>query len=201
MTIGYARVSTADQNLDLQLDALKRAGCERIFEDHASGAKAKRPGLDNCLRALEPGDTLIVWRLDRLARSLLKLLELLQFLDQHDIGLRSLTEAIDTNTLSGKLVLHVMGAIAEFERGLIIERTNAGLQAAKERGQTFGRPIKMTPEKLAEAKRLIITEDLSVPQVAKRIGVSAAALYGALPGGKGALMGKELPADDISYPE
>lgn len=112
-----------------------------------------------------------------------------------------MTEAIDTNTLSGKLVLHVMGAIAEFERGLIIERTNAGLQAAKERGQAFGRPIKMTPEKLAEAKRLIINENLSVPQAAKRIGVSAAALYGALPGGKGALMGEGLPVDDISYPE
>lgn len=121
MLIGYARVSTTDQNLDLQLDALRRVGCERIFEDQASGTKAKRPGLDRCIQAVEAGDTLIVWRLDRLARSLLKLLEMLQFLDAHHIGLRSLTEAIDTKTLSGKLVLHVMGAIAEFERGLIIE--------------------------------------------------------------------------------
>lgn len=201
MIIGYARVSTTDQNPDLQLDALRRAGCDRIFEDQASGAKARRPGLDRCLQAIESGDTLIVWRLDRLARSLLKLLELLKFLDENNIGLRSLTEAIDTKTLSGKLVLHVMGAIAEFERGLIIERTNAGLQAAKERGQTFGRPVKMTLEKLEEAKRLIITEGLSIPQAAIRIEVSTAALYAAIPGGKGALMGEGLPTDDISYPE
>jgi DNA invertase Pin-like site-specific DNA recombinase len=202
MIIGYARVSTADQNLALQLDALKRAGCERIFEDHVSGAKAKRPGLNNCLRALEPGDTLIVWRLDRLARSLIKLLELIQFLDKHDIALKSLTEAIDTKTLTGKLVLHVMGVkLAEFERGLIIERTNAGLQSAKDRGQTFGRPIKMTPAKLEEAKGLIVKGGLSVPAAAKRIGVSAAALYAALPGGKGALLGEGLPEDEIAYPE
>jgi len=201
MLIGYARVSTTDQNLDLQLDALRRAGCERIFEDHASGAKAKRPGLDWCIQAIEAGDTLIVWRLDRLARSLLKLLEVLQFLDAHNIGLRSLTEAIDTKTLSGKLVLHVMGAIAEFERGLIIERTNAGLQAAKVRGQTFGRPIKMTPEKLEEAKRLMLVEGLSIPQAARRIEVSSASLYAAIPGGKGALMGGGLPVDEISYPD
>lgn len=201
MLIGYARVSTTDQNLDLQRDALNRAGCERIFEDQASGAKAKRPGLDRCLQAIEPGDTLIVWRLDRLARSLLKLLEMIQFLDKHDIGLKSLTEAIDTKTLTGKLVLHVMGAIAEFERGLIIERTNAGLQAAKERGQTFGRPMKVTPEKLDEAKRLILVEGLSIPQAAKRINLSTASLYAAIPGGKGALMGEGLPEDDIQYPE
>ncbi len=143
----------------------------------------------------------IVWRLDRLARSLIKLLELIQFLDKHEIALKSLTEAIDTKTLTGKLVLHVMGAIAEFERGLIIERTNTGLQSAKDRGQTFGRPIKMTPAKLEEAKSLIVKGGLSVPAAAKRIGVSAAALYAALPGGKGALLGEGLPEDEITYPE
>lgn len=200
MLIGYARVSTGDQNLDLQLDALKRAGCDRIFEDTVSGAKAKRPGLDDCLQALESGDTLVVWRLDRLARSLLKLLELLQFLEERGIGLKSLTEAIDTKTLSGKLVLHVMGAIAEFERGLIIERTNAGLVAAKERGVQFGRPALLTEDKLTEAKRLIREEGYSVPKAAAVIGVKKATLYAALPGGAQALL-EEPIIDDITYPE
>lgn len=200
MIIGYARVSTGDQNLDLQRDALTKAGCQRVFEDTASGVKAKRPGLDDCLLALDPGDTLVVWKLDRLARSLLKLLELLKWLDGFGVSLVSVTEAIDTKTLSGKLVLHVIGAIAEFERGLIVERTNAGLRAAKERGVQFGRPALLTDMTLAEAKRLIREEGYSVPKAAAAIGVKKATLYSALPGGAKALL-EEPVEDEISYPE
>lgn len=200
MIIGYARVSTADQNLALQLDALTRAGCERIFDDAASGAKAKRPGLDACLQALEAGDTLVVWKLDRAARSLSSLLRIVEFCEKHAIGFRSLTEAIDTTTLSGRLVLNVMGAIAEFERGLIVERTNAGLRAAKDRGVKFGRPALLTDEALTEAKRLIVEDGLSVPAAAERIGVKKATLYAALPGGAAALF-HEPTEDDITFPE
>lgn len=200
MTIGYARISTGDQSLELQRDALKKAGCARIFEDVMSGAKPKRPGLDACLQALETGDTLVVWKLDRAARSLSALLQIIEFCTAHNIGFRSLTEAIDTTTLSGRLVLHIMGAIAEFERGLIVERTNAGLRAAKERGVKFGRPTLLTEEALTEAKRLIVEEGLSVPAAAQRIGVKKATLYAALPGGAKALF-EESAEDDITFPE
>lgn len=200
MLIGYARISTGDQSLDLQRNALQGAGCERIFDDVMSGAKPKRPGLNRCLRALEAGDTLVVWKLDRLARSLKSLIEVMQHLDGRKIGFRSLTQAVDTTTPSGRMMLGILGVVAEFERDLIIERTNAGLQAARERGQTFGRPVVVTPEKLAEAKRLILVEGLSVPKAAKRIGVSPASLYAAIPGGKSALLGERLQVDEIAFP-
>src|SRR5690348_6581068 len=138
--VGYARVSTGEQTLDLQLDALAAAGCDRVFQDTASGAKAERPGLARALDFLRPGDTLVVWRLDRLGRSLQHLIQTLTALDQRGVGFKSLTESIDTTTPGGKLVFHIFGALAEFERDLIRERTQAGLAAARARGRTGGHP-------------------------------------------------------------
>jgi DNA invertase Pin-like site-specific DNA recombinase len=139
--IGYARVSTQDQTLALQLDALKAAGCVEIFQDHAvSGASTSRPGLTEALSALELGDTLVVWRLDRLGRSLRHLIETLTTLSNDGIGFHSIHDAIDTNTAGGRLTFHIMGALAEFERDLISERTKAGMAAAKARGVHVGRP-------------------------------------------------------------
>lgn len=140
MLIGYARVSTDDQNLDLQKDALKNAGCERIFEDTQSGAKAKRPGLNAALEFARPGDTIVIWRLDRLGRTMKNLIELVSQLETSDIGLKSLQESLDTSSSSGKLIFHIFGALAEFERNLIRERTQAGLEAARARGRMGGRP-------------------------------------------------------------
>ena len=134
MLLGYARVSTEDQDLSLQLDALQRTDCERIYRDTASGAKADRPGLTQALDALRTGDILVVWRLDRLGRSLSQLIALMTQLDEQGVGFRSLTEQIDTTTSGGKLIVHIFGALAEFERNLIRERTMAGLQAARARG-------------------------------------------------------------------
>jgi len=145
MLIGYARVSTHDQNADLQIDALKAAGCEQVFVETASGGKAGRPVLKAALGALQPGDSLVVWKLDRLARSLKQLVETLERLQAQGIGLLSLTEAINTASAGGRLVLHMFGAIAEFERTLIRERTLAGLAAARARGRFGGRPRKMLP--------------------------------------------------------
>jgi len=139
MKLGYARVSREDQNLDLQLDALKAAGAERIFTDKASGAYAARPGLNEMLGQLRAGDTVIVWRLDRLARSLKDLIELAARLEANDVGLMLLNERIDTSSVAGRLFFQIFGAIAEFERNLIRERTSAGLAAAKARGKTGGR--------------------------------------------------------------
>src|SRR5579883_1047101 len=140
MQIGYARISTGDQTLALQEDALRKAGCERLFQDIASGARAERPGLAKALEQLRAGDTLVVWRLDRLGRSLQHLLATLTDLDKRGIGFKSLTENIDTTTPGGRLVFHIFGSIAEFERDLIRERTNAGLNAARARGHKGGRP-------------------------------------------------------------
>src|SRR5918995_4230730 len=155
MDIGYARVSTGEQTLDLQLDALKAAGCGKIYEETASGAKAERPVLEDVLSYLRKGDTLVVWRLDRLGRSLPHLIETVAALAARGIGFKSLTEQIDTTTPGGKLVFHVFGALAEFERDLIRERTNAGLAAARARGRTGGRPKVLTdPKKQALARAL-----------------------------------------------
>src|SRR5919201_955449 len=140
MNIGYARVSTQDQTLDLQKDALTKAGCERLFSDTASGASTERKGLEQALGQLREGDTLVVWRLDRLGRSLPHLIETVTALEQRGIGFRSLTESIDTTTSGGKLIFHIFGALAEFERNLIRERTLAGLAAARARGRSGGRP-------------------------------------------------------------
>ena len=147
MKVGYARVSTYDQDLSLQIDALQRAGCEKTFDDKASGAKAQRPGLSDAMDFLRKGDTLVVWRLDRLGRSLKHLIETVTVLEEKGIGLISLTESINTTTSGGRLVFHFFGALAEFERSLIRERTQAGLQAARARGRKGGRPKALSPQK------------------------------------------------------
>src|SRR5919205_4640522 len=149
MLIGYARVSTHDQTLNLQLDCLKQAGCTRIFEDHISGTKAERPGLQNALSHLRAGDTLVVWRLDRLGRSLRHLIDTVTDLQERGIGFKSLTESIDTTTSGGKLVFHIFGALAEFEREIIRERTNAGLASARARGRRGGPKHKLKQQRRA----------------------------------------------------
>lgn len=150
--VGYARVSTAEQNLELQRDALSNAGCEPIFEDRASGAKAERPGLADALGFVRRGDALVVWKLDRLGRSMAHLIDTVRKLEANSVGFRSLTEGVDTTTPGGTLVFHIFGALAQFERDLIRERTRAGLKAADARGRKGGRRPVVTPDKLARAK-------------------------------------------------
>ncbi len=179
MKIGYARVSTTDQNTDLQLQALTAAGCEQIFEDQVSGSSTKRPGLDKALAMVTKGDVLIVWRLDRLGRSLPHLIEVIGALGDRGAGFRSLTESIDTTTAGGRLVFHMMGALAEFERSLIQERTRAGLDAAKKRGARLGRPLALSPAQIKHAKALIAAGE-SPHDVAKSLGVGRSTLYRAI---------------------
>lgn len=174
--IGYARISTGDQNLDLQRDALNHAGCEHTFEDVASGAKAERTGLVQAMAFLRPGDVLTVWRLDRLARSLPHLIEVLNDLEQRGRGFRSLTESIDTTTPAGRLTFHLFGALGQFERDIIRERTLAGLAAAVARGRKGGRKPVMTPEKQQRAQQLI-AQGLSVREAATRLKISKTVLY------------------------
>jgi DNA invertase Pin-like site-specific DNA recombinase len=177
MRIGYARVSTGEQHLDLQVDALCQAGCERIFTDKVSGAKAGRPGLTAALSFIRSGDTFVVWRLDRLGRSLKDLVHHMEELSQRDVGFQSLHEAIDTTSSVGKFQFHIFSALAEFERELIRERTMAGLRAARARGRKGGRPRSMTGEKLKIAARLMQDPAVSVPEVCRTIGVSRSTLY------------------------
>ena len=181
MLVGYARVSTQEQDFALQLDALKTAGCTKVFEENASSAQRERPALKAALEYMREGDTLVVWRLDRLARSLKQLIETVEGFGARDVGLRSLTEAIDTTTAGGKLVFHIFAALAEFERGIIRERTLAGLQAARARGRTGGRPLALKAKDLAAAKALLLDPEITVVQVAKRLGVAASTLYRHLP--------------------
>lgn len=178
--IGYARVSTEDQNPDLQVDALNEAGCLRVFVDRASGAIESRRELERALDHLRAGDTLVVWRLDRLGRSLRHLIDTIRQLEEHGVGFKSLQEAIDTSTPSGRLVFHVFGALGEFERDLIRERTRAGLAAARARGKKGGRPTVMTAEKLAVARSMYDSREHSLAAIAKTIGVSRATLYRSL---------------------
>jgi DNA invertase Pin-like site-specific DNA recombinase len=175
--IGYARVSTIDQNPDLQHDALTGAGCARVFTDTASGALDKRPRLDALLDYLRSGDVLVVWRLDRLGRSVRHLTETVNMLAERGVGFRSLTEGIDTTTPAGKLVFHIFAALAEFEREIIRERTNAGLAAARARGRKGGRRPKMTPGKLVTARQLYDAKAHTMEQIAEIVGVSRATLY------------------------
>jgi DNA invertase Pin-like site-specific DNA recombinase len=177
MRIGYARVSTDDQTLDLQRDALERAKCRRIYEEHASGKNTTRPELEACLKSLRTGDTLVVWRLDRLGRSLGNLIQLTNELQSRRIDLESLTEKLDTGSPTGKLVFHVFAALAEFERNLIRERTLAGLKAARARGRKGGRPRKLQPKELKTIRALLKTNELSVQDIAARFGVSRSTLY------------------------
>lgn len=177
MTIGYARVSMHDQNLALQRDALTSAGCEKIFVDKITGKLLNRPGLEQTMEVLRGGDTLIVWRLDRLGRSLKHLIEVVSELENREIGFKSLTESIDTTSPAGKLVFHLFGALAEFERNLIAERTKAGLAAARARGRLGGRP-KALDEKQSEALVLLYKEKKhSVKEICQIMGISKQTLY------------------------
>lgn len=174
--LGYARVSTQDQKLDLQRNALQAAGCESIFEDQASGTRAKRPGFDQVLAQLGPGVVVVVWRLDRVARSVAHLVEVLRLIETKGAGFVSLTEAIDTTNAGGRLVFHMMAALAEFERALIVERTQAGLSAAKARGVKLGRHSRLTPQQV-EHGRTLLDRGESGHNVAKSLGVSRSTLY------------------------
>lgn len=175
--IGYARVSTDDQNLDLQRDALTKAGCAVIYEETASGKSSQRVELEHCRKALRSGDTLVVWRLDRLGRSLSDLVQIISELEKDAITFESLGEKIDTGSASGKLQFHVFAALAEFERNLIRERTNAGLSAARARGRVGGRPAKLSPKQIREIKALLRDPDIQVADVSRRYGVSRTTLY------------------------
>jgi DNA invertase Pin-like site-specific DNA recombinase len=177
MKIGYARVSTYEQNLSLQMDALTKVGCEKIFHDHISGAKMKRAGLDEALTYLREGDVLVVWRLDRLGRSLQHLIETINRLEERGVGLQSLQESIDTTTSGGKLVFHIFGALAEFERNLIRERTMAGLEAARARGKKGGRPKSLNAQQKALLYRLYDEKEHSIQTICSLIGVSKSTLY------------------------
>lgn len=177
MLIGYARVSTHDQNLDLQSDALEAAGCDRVIVDKMSGAAAARPGLSQVKDILRAGDTLVVWRLDRLGRSLKDLIAWVGYLDEHQVGLRSLHEAIDTTTPTGKLTFHVFGALAEFERALIRDRTQAGLAAARARGRKGGRRPVLNADKRALAVRLYNERQTPVSRICTMMGISKPTLY------------------------
>jgi len=182
--VGYARVSTQDQNPDLQTDALEQAGCVRVFTDKASGSKAERPQLTAALDYLRPGDTLVVWKLDRLGRSLPHLVDTIAALRDRQVGFRSLQESIDTTTATGRLIFHIFGALAEFERDLIRERTHAGLAAARARGRVGGRKPALTPEKAAAARRMYDDKSTSVSEIARVLGVSRATLYRSLGEGR-----------------
>jgi DNA invertase Pin-like site-specific DNA recombinase len=177
--IGYARVSTQDQHLHLQHDALKSAGCVKIFTDTISGSIAERKGLDEALDYLRDGDTLVVWRLDRLGRSLKHLIETVTLLQEKGIQLKSLTESIDTGTSGGKLIFHIFGALAEFERNLIRERTNAGLTAARARGKKGGRPKSPLSEdkKLQMAKQMYDDKKIPVADIYKGLGIPKSTFY------------------------
>ena len=178
MLIGYARVSTQDQTLDLQSDALTAAGCEKIFTDEGvSGSKTDRLGLNEALEYVRKGDVLVVWRLDRLGRSLPHLIQVVTELGDRGVDFKSLKEAIDTSSSAGKLVFHMMGAMAEFERDLIRERTNAGLAAARARGRKGGRPSVLTPEQVKIGKTLYGEKSLTVSQICKQLGCSRATFY------------------------
>lgn len=181
MLVGYARVSTQDQTPQLQLDALKVAECERVFEEKASGAQRDRPQLMAALDYAREGDTIVVWKLDRLARSTKQLIETVELLEERNVGFRSLTESIDTTTSGGRLIFHIFAALAEFERAVIRERSSAGLKAARERGRVGGRPPVMTKDDIAAAKALLADPSITTRQVAKRIGVSVSTLYKHLP--------------------
>lgn len=177
MLLGYARVSTPDQDLSLQIDALNAANCERIFSDVSSGAKAARPGLDKLLDHARAGDTIIVWRLDRLGRSLKHLIDTVNLLNERGVNFRSLQESLDTATAGGRLIFHIFGAIAEFERELIRERTNAGLRAARAKGKYGGR--KLIPEKKIQLAMSLAESnpDISIEEVCKSVGITVPTYY------------------------
>jgi DNA invertase Pin-like site-specific DNA recombinase len=180
MKIGYARVSTNEQNLDLQIDALKAAGCDKLFTDKIGGSKANRPGLEELLTYARSGDEIVVWRLDRFGRSLRDLIDTINNLQDKGIEFQSLQEKIDTKTSSGKLIFHIFASLAEFERNIIRERTNAGLQAARARGKMGGRPKGIPDQRMPivyAAESLYKERKLSVQEICKRLNISKATLY------------------------
>ena len=180
MIYGYARVSTDEQTTALQHDALEAAGCDRIFTDTASGAKAHRPELDHMLDLLREGDTVVVWKLDRLGRSVPHLVDLMTMFDERDVQFRSLTEAIDTSTPGGTLIFNIFASLAQFERDLIRERTKAGLDAARARGRKGGRPAKLDDKQIQEVRRLYESKSVTANQIAAMMGVGRSTIYRAL---------------------
>jgi DNA invertase Pin-like site-specific DNA recombinase len=180
MLIGYARVSTQDQNLELQIEALTKAGCKKIFEDKVSGSRAERPGLAKARDVLREGDTLVVWKLDRLGRSVKHLVNLVVELEQQGVQFKSLTDVIDTGTPSGRFFFHVMASLAQMERELTIERTRAGLEVARQLGRKGGRKRQMTESKIRSAKKLLAT-GVAPRDVASNLGVSVPTLYRWIP--------------------
>lgn len=177
MKVGYARVSTHDQDLSLQMDALEKAGCGKVFHDHISGSQNERAGLAEVMDYLRPGDTLVVWRLDRLGRSLTHLIELVNHLAEQEIGFQSLQEAIDTTTSGGLLVFHIFGALAEFERNLIRERTQAGLEAARKRGRLGGRPRSLDTNKTELLYKLYDEKKHSIREICDMLEIPRSTLY------------------------
>ena len=175
--IGYARVSTADQNPELQLDELKEVGCPRVFKETATGAKTDRPQLEKCLDHLRDGDTLVVWKLDRLGRSLKHLIATIHDLQERGVAFRSLKENIDTRTPSGKLIFHIFGSLSEFERDLIRERTAAGIRAARARGRKGGRPKLLSPEKAKLAQQLYDSREHQIDDILKILGIGRTTFY------------------------
>lgn len=177
MIIGYARISTSEQNMDLQKDALKAAGCEQIYSDVISGSKVERPGLNNAISHLRQGDTLVVWKLDRLGRSIQHLIQTVKSLDEKGISFKSLQDSIDTSTPGGKLVFHIFCALAEFERDLITERTYAGLKAARARGRIGGRRYKLDLRQVDRLKQIYEKRAISIPEICKMFAISKQSLY------------------------
>jgi DNA invertase Pin-like site-specific DNA recombinase len=189
--IGYCRVSTSDQNLSLQKDELKRFGCSKIYEDVASGAKSARVGLEAAIDFAREGDTLVIWKLDRLGRSLRDLIEIVNRLEQNGVSFVCITQNIDTRTPGGKLFFHIFGALAEYERELIRERTKAGLTAARARGRKGGRKPAMNEEQIEQARAMMDNPKLKIKSIIKTMGVSKATLYKYVPMGKSANQDKK----------
>lgn len=182
MLVGYSRVSTDEQNLDLQIDALKIAACEKFFQDIGSSSSIERKGLKEAVEFMRSGDVLVVWKLDRLGRSLKHIIELVAYLESKGIGLKFLQEKIDTTGAAGKFYLQIFGALAEFERNMIRERTSAGLASARSRGRFGGRPKKLSKEKVEMVKRLYESKEHTVKEIAELVGISRVAIYSYLNG-------------------
>ena len=201
LQVGYARVSTLEQNEDLQTDALKKAGCERIFTDHASGAKASRPQLDRMLDMLRRGDTVVVWKLDRLGRSVQNLVDLMDRFQKMGVEFRSLTENMDTSTSGGVLIFNIFSALAQFERDLIRERTMAGLKAARARGRKGGRPSKLSDKDIAMIRQLYDSRTVTVQEIADRFDVSRSTIYKALEHSKDQSQHHKKPLESYLFGE
>lgn len=177
MKIGYARISTVEQNMDMQIDALKNFGCEQIYSDKGSGAKEDRPGLLDTFKFLREGDTLVVWRLDRLGRSISHLIQLMQTIEKRGACFHSIQEGIDTSTAMGKLLFHFISALADFERGLIRERTKAGLEAMRARGKVGGRDYMLNPEQIERLKELYNSKVIAIPEICSMFKISRSSMY------------------------